>query len=106
MSFILTLNSTNLSNTNTNTTFRYNFINGGFTCNDYEMCVSSVTLPYSFYNVSSYYSNKTFSLIFPTAGTTIQYDITLPDGFYTVTTINNYIQLECQTRGAYLLDSK
>jgi hypothetical protein len=105
MSFILTLNSTNLSNTNTNTTFRYNFINGGFTCNDYEMCVSSVTLPYSFYNVSSYYSNKTFSLIFPTAGTTIQYDITLPDGFYTVTTINNYIQLECQTRGAYLLDS-
>ncbi len=48
MSFILTLNSTNVSNTNTNTTFRYNFINGGFTCKDYEMCISSITLPYSF----------------------------------------------------------
>ena len=105
MSFILTLNSTNLSNTNTNTTFRYNFINGGFTCNDYEMCVSSVTLPYSFYNVSSNYANKTLSLIFPTGSTTVQYDITLPDGFYTVADINSYIQQICVDNGAYLLDS-
>ena len=45
--------------------------------------------PYSFYNVSSFYSNKTFSLIFPTAATTVQYDITLPDGFYTVIDITN-----------------
>ena len=105
MSFILTLNSTNVSNTNTNTTFKYNFINGGFTCKDYEMCVSSVTLPYSFYNVSSFYSNKTFSLIFPTAATTVQYDITLPDGFYTVNDINSYIQQVCVTNGAYLIDT-
>ena len=105
MSFVLTLNSTNVSNTNTNTSFKYNFINGGFICKDYEMCVSSITLPYSFYNVSSYYSNKTFSLIFPTAATTIQYDITLPDGFYTVTEINSYIQQVCVDNGAYLLNS-
>jgi len=105
MSFVLTLNSTNVSNTSTNTTFKYNFINGGFTCRDYEMCVSSITLPYSFYNISNYYSNKTFSLIFPTAATTIQYDVSLPDGFYTVTEINSYIQLYCQSVGAYLVDS-
>jgi hypothetical protein len=105
MSFILTLNSTNVSNTTTNTSFKYNFINGGFTCKDYEMCVSNVTLPYSFYNVSSYYNNKTFSLSFPTAATFTSYDITLPDGFYTVSTINNYIQQVCVTNGAYLIDS-
>ena len=105
MSFVLTLNSTNVSNTNTNTSFKYNFINGGFTCKDYEMCVSSITLPYSFYNVSSYYANKTFSLIFPTAATTVQHDITLPDGFYTVTEINSYIQQVCVDNGAYLLNS-
>ena len=105
MSFILTLNSTNVSNTNTNTSFKYDFVNGGFTCKDYEMCVSSVTLPYSFYNVSSYYNNKTLSIAFPTAATVVQYDITLPDGFYTVTTINNYIQQICVANGAYLIDS-
>ena len=48
MSFILTLNSANVYNTNTNTTFTYKFINGSFTCKDYEMCISSFTLPYSF----------------------------------------------------------
>ena len=105
MSFILTLNSTNVSNTTTNTSFKYNFINGGFTCKDSEMCVSNVTLPYSFYNVSSYYNNKTFSLSFPTAATFTSYSFTLPDGFYTVSTINNYIQQVCIDNGAYLIDS-
>jgi len=105
MSFILTLNSTNVTNTNSNSTFKYNFINGGFISKDYEMCISSITLPYSFFNVSTYYNNKTFSLIFPTAATTITYSITLPDGFYTVTDINSYIQQECIANGAYLIDS-
>ena len=105
MSFILTLNSTNVSNTNTNTTFNYNFINGGFTCKDYEMCISNITLPYSFFNVSTFYNNKTFSLIFPTAATTITYDIILPDGFYTITDINSYIQQQCVLNGAYLIDT-
>ena len=105
MSFILTLNSANVSNTNTNTTFTYKFINGSFTCKDYEMCISSITLPYSFFNVSSYYNNKTFSLIFPTAATTITYSIVLPDGFYTITDINSYIQQQCVSNGAYLVDS-
>ena len=105
MSFILTLNSTHVSNQNTNTTFKYNFINGGFTCKDYEMCISSITIPYSFYNVSSYYNNKTFSLIFPTGSTTINYDFTLPDGFYTITDINSYIQQQCVLNGAYLINT-
>jgi hypothetical protein len=69
------------------------------------MCISSITLPYSFFNVSTYYNNKTFSLIFPTAATTITYDITLPDGFYTLDDINSYIQQQCVLNGAYLLDS-
>jgi hypothetical protein len=69
------------------------------------MCVSSITLPYSFFNVSTFYNNKTFSLIFPTAATTITYSITLPDGFYTITDINSYIQQQCVANGAYLIDS-
>ena len=105
MSFILTLNSTNVINTNNNSSFKYNFINGGFIAKDYEMCISSITLPYSFFNVSAYYSNKTFSLIFPTGATTITYDFTLYDGFCSVTDINSYIQQQCIANGAYLIDS-
>jgi len=105
MSFVFTLNSTNVSNSSTNTTFKYNFINGGFTCKDYEMCISSITLPYSFYNLSSYYANTLFSLTFPTNAGAIKYDIVLPDGFYTIATLNSYIQQVCVTNGAYLIDS-
>ena len=71
-----------------------------------EMCVSSITIPYSFYNVSSYYNNRTFSLIFPTAATTTTISITLPEGFYTVTDINSYIQQICIDYGAYLIDAR
>ena len=105
MSFTLVLNSSNVSNTSTNTSFKYNFIQGGFRVQDMEMCVSSITIPYSFYNVSSYYNNRTFSLIFPTAATTTTIAITLPEGFYTVTDINSYIQQVCIDYGAYLIDS-
>ena len=105
MSFTLVLNSSNVSNTSTNTTFKYNFIQGGFQIKDMEMCVSSITLPYSFYNVSSYYANRTVSLIFPTAATTTTISVTLPEGFYTVTDINSYIQQVCINYGAYLIDS-
>ena len=105
MSFTLVLNSSNVQNTSTNTTFKYNFIQGGFQVKDMEMCVSSITLPYSFYNVSSYYANRTFSLTFPTAATTTTISVTLPEGFYTVTDINSYIQQICIDNGAYLIDS-
>ena len=106
MSFTLVLNSSNVSNTSTNTTFKYNFIQGGFQVKDMEMCVSSITLPYSFYNISSYYANRTFSLTFPKAnGSFGIIPFTLPEGFYTVTDINSYIQQICIDYGAYLIDS-
>jgi hypothetical protein len=69
------------------------------------MCVSNITLPYSFYNVSSYYNNRTFSLIFPKGSTTQTISVTLQEGFYTVTDINSYIQQTCIANGAYLIDS-
>ena len=105
MSFTLVLNSSNVSNTTTNTTFKYDFVQGGFTSDNCEMCVSSVSIPYSWNNVSTYYNNKTFSLIFPAAATTVTYSFVLPDGFYTVNDINYFIQQTCISNGAYLIDS-
>ena len=42
------------------------------------------------------------NLIFPTGSTTVQYDITLPDGFYTVADINSYIQQICVDNGVWI----
>jgi len=70
-----------------------------------EMCLSSTAIPYSFFNVSSYYANTKFSLTFPTGATTVSLPITLPDGFYQITDINNYIQNQCILNGLYLINS-
>ena len=85
--------------------FKYDFVQGGFTADNCEMCASSISIPYSWNNVSTYYNNKTFSLIFPTAATTVTYSFVLPEGFYTVNDINYCIQQTCISNGAYLIDS-
>lgn len=114
MSFILCLNSTNVVSSS-NTSFRYNFLTGNLKLKNAEMCISTLTMPYAFFNVSSYYSNKTFSITFPTAASTatptaitasqpVAGITTLPDGFYSVTDIQNYIQQTCINNGWYLVD--
>jgi hypothetical protein len=104
MSFTLVLNSANNTNTTLNTQFKYSFLAGNFHAKDMEMCVSAVTLPYAFFNVSTYYANQNFSLNFPTGSGTYNLAIVLPAGFYTVTDIQNYIQNQCLANGLYLVN--
>lgn len=106
MSFTLVLNSSNVVNGSNNTTFKYNFLGGNFTAKDYEICIGSVTIPYAWYNVSSYYANTNFTITFPTtASTATAVNVTLPDGNYSVNDIQNYIQATCINNGFYLIDS-
>jgi len=105
MAYTLVLNSSNNYNTQTNTQFKYNFLGGNFVAEDMEMCVSAVTIPYSFFNVSQYYNNQIFQIIFPTAATTSTLTITLTAGFYTVADIQNFIQNQCIAGGYYLINA-
>jgi len=104
MAFALVLNSSNVVSGSNNTRYKYDFIGGGFRANDMEICISQASIPYSFYNISSSYGNNTFSLILPTAGTTQTIAVTLPDGFYSVVDIQNYIQQVLITNLFYLID--
>ena len=109
MSFTLVINNSNLSNTNTNASYEYKFINGGFRVEpDMEAMVSSAQIPYSIFNITSAYNNNRFIIGFPTGATTNSYTtfaIILPDGFYTLTDIRNYIQQFCITNGLYLINA-
>lgn len=103
MSFALILNSSNVVSSQFNNQLIYKFINGNFVCKDYEMCITNVNLPYSIYNINQQiYNNAKFNIIWPT-GTV--YNVTIPNGFYTTTTLNNYIQFFCVSNGLYLIDS-
>lgn len=101
MSFALVLNNSNVIGT-TNSQFKYNFLGGNFVAKDMEMCISSLTIPYSFFNVSTFYNNQNLSFVFPTGATTTTLNITLTAGFYTVTQINQFIQNQFIIAGLYL----
>ena len=93
MSFSLVLNSTNVVAGSNNNTYRYNFMQGSFNIpENSEISISSVVVPYSFYNISAMYGNNSFVLNYAQLGIYSVSAITLPDGFYTIDALNSYIQ--------------
>jgi hypothetical protein len=102
MSYNLIINSSNVSNT-LNNLYVYNFIKGSFEIPEgAEIMLTSFQIPYSWYNISALYGNNKMTINFPYLATTYTMNITFPDGFYTTTDINNYIQLQCLNNGLYL----
>ena len=106
MSFTLVLNSANAYGSQNNT-FKYDFIQGNFNIPpDSEVMVANAQIPYSFYNITSAYDNNILTLYFPTASATYaKFTIPIPDGFYTTTSLNYYIQQFCISNGLYLINS-
>ena len=105
MSYSLVLNSSNVIGASKNT-YRYDFVQGSFKIDEgAEMCISSLTVPYSWYNVSTIYNNKSFQIVFPTLAGSTTLNITLPDGFYTVDDIDSYIKQQLYLNSLYLKDA-
>ena len=59
MSNCLVLNSTNVVGNNNNT-YKYNFINGMFQIKDCEISIANISIPYSWFNITSAYQNNSF----------------------------------------------
>ena len=104
MSYTLLLNSSNVIGSNNNT-YQFKFISGSFHSKNMEMAVGSLEIPYSWFNISSSYNNNKISITLPYLATTTTLNITIPDGFYSTSDINNYIRLQCLNAGLYLVDS-
>ena len=106
MSFTLVLNSKN-SFGQGNNTYKYDFIQGNFNIPpDSEVMIANVQIPYSFYNISQAYNNNSFQFSFPSGSSTfVTSTITIPDGFYTTTSLNYYLQQYMISNGYYLVNS-
>ena len=101
----LILNSSNIIGSNNNI-FQYNFINSGFYIPEgSEISISSVQIPYSFYNVSSFYSNQKFRIRWPVGSGFTDYNVTLDEGFYTVNDIQNFIEQFCIKNSLYMINA-
>ncbi len=66
-----------------------------------EVALSLLTLYYSWRNITTAYNNNSFSYIYN--GTT--YPVNMPDGFYLIEDINNYLQLTMDTNNHWVLDA-
>ena len=106
-SFTLIINNSNRSGSNNN--YVYSFSKGNFVVpKEAEIMLTSAQVPYSMFNITSLYGNNTFSISFPTgalSSTYTTFNITIPDGFYTVSSLNAYIQQTCIANGLYLIDN-
>lgn len=104
MALNFVLNSKNLvPNIQTQNQFQYNFPQGSMTITEgTTMSINQITLPYSWRNISSSLGNNTFTYYIPNSSNTqVAYNLTIPDGFYTVSDINTFLQAQMKLNGHY-----
>ena len=71
MSYNFVLNSSNNVSIYNNQ-YKFNFINGQFDIPEgSEMCINTLVMPYSFYNITSFLGNNTFYWTYPVSTATI-----------------------------------
>jgi len=89
--FILVLNQTNIIPDGGNNKLRYKFPNSVHLTNKY-IAVSSISMFYSWFNITSGYGNNRFTYTWTAGAVTTTYNIIIPDGLYNIPDLNNYCQ--------------
>jgi hypothetical protein len=93
----LILNQSNLVQDGYNNKFVYRFPNSVFFKDDY-IAVNSITMYYSWFNITAEYGNNVFQYIWDG----VTYTINIPDGLYEVSQLNQLLQFTFIQNGHYL----
>jgi hypothetical protein len=96
----IVLSSSNIVGTGNNV-LTYTFPSTATFRNDY-VAVASIAMYYSWFNISSALGNNTFTYTWDSVGGATS--ITIPDGLYEVSTLNDYLQSEFIANGHYLIE--
>lgn len=103
--FVLILNQSNLVQDGENNKLIYRFPNSVNLTNKY-IAVSSVTMYYSWFNITSALSNNRFTYTWTSgAGPPTTYQVVIPDGLYEIIEINAYLQFQMIANGTYWTDN-
>lgn len=98
--FIIVMNQSNIVPDGLNNKLVYKFPNSAV-LKDKFIAVSSVSMYYSWFNITSKYANNYFTY---TWASTV-YTINIPNGLYEISDLNNFIQFTCIQNGTYWSDS-
>ena len=102
---LVVLNSNNIINRNSgNNRFVYQFQgSGGVTFRNNEIALCSLQMYYSWFNVnSSLYKNNVYEYIWIDGNT---YSVNMPNGFYSVDDLNNFLESVMIANNHYLIDT-
>ena len=100
--FILVLNQSNIVQNGNNSTLVYKFPNS-IKLTDKYIAVSSISMFYSWFNITAALGNNTFTFQWDSAGAV--YTIVIPDGLYEISQLNHYLQFWFILYGFYYIDS-
>jgi hypothetical protein len=102
--FVVVFNQNNIVQDGQNNKLIFKFPNSVQFKNHY-IAVSSVSMYYSWFNITSSLGNNIFSYNWvDSAGATITYTAIIPDGVYEIVDLNNFIQFTCIQNGTYWVD--
>jgi hypothetical protein len=101
----LIVNSSHVSNSNKNT-YTYQFKQGAFEVPpNSEAMISTLQIPYSWYNITARNNNNSFRFYWPTGTNTYNtYTFTAEDGFYTMAAMNARLQQFFIDNKLYIVD--
>jgi hypothetical protein len=99
------LNQTNLlASDKNNATLVYNFPST-ISFPNHKIAVQSITMYYSWANISASLGNNTFTYNWTVGVTLTTYTITIPDGLYEIKDLNSLLQFTMVKNGHYLINS-
>lgn len=99
----LIINGNNLETDIYDNKYRYTFPLGNVNFKNSKIAVSSVSIYYSWFNISAENNNNSFSFTWYDAGSTT-FLVTIDDGFYDITALNSYLQDFFIDNDLYLID--
>jgi hypothetical protein len=98
----LIINSSNVVANSNNSVYRYNFPAGAVNFDGQKLALGSIQMYYSTFNITSAQGNNQFSYIWVDNR---EITITIPDGYYDISSLNDFLHFVMVQQGHYLTDS-
>lgn len=99
----LILNSSNIVPGTNNSILSYEFIGGGITLKKgQKLALASLQMYYSTFNITALNKNNTFSYVWVDGSVNV---VLVPDGFYDIPALNNYLHFTMVQNSHYLVSS-
>ena len=103
MSSTIIINSTHFE-TSSGNRFVYRFPTNMKFAKGQSVALQSISINNTFYNIESSRNNNQMSIIW-NADTTLRHDFIIPDGFYTISLLNQFLQKQCKSRNLYFTNA-